>query len=118
MDVAETGSPIAAWSSCWQRTGDSDHGDRKITDTAGRAMRWFGREKPRETWDEAIEWPLGDIEAAERSATSAAPPPTALNLSAASQPVPTARSGSALEQARGGKRALSARRPRPRWKSR
>jgi hypothetical protein len=29
-------------------------------------MRWFAREKPREVWDEAIEWPLGDIEAAER----------------------------------------------------
>ena len=24
------------------------------------------KEKPREVWDEAIEWPLGDIEAAER----------------------------------------------------
>ena len=33
---------------------------------AGRAMRWFRKEKPRDIWDEAIEWPLGDIEAAER----------------------------------------------------
>jgi hypothetical protein len=29
-------------------------------------MRWFRKEKPRDIWDEAIEWPLGDIEAAER----------------------------------------------------
>lgn len=29
-------------------------------------MRWFGREKTVEVWDEAIQWPLGDIEAAER----------------------------------------------------
>lgn len=29
-------------------------------------MRWFEKEKPGEVWDEAIQWPLGDIEAAER----------------------------------------------------
>ena len=29
-------------------------------------MRWFGREPPRELWDEAIAWPIGDIEASER----------------------------------------------------
>jgi len=29
-------------------------------------MRWFGREQPRELWEEAIEWPIGDIEASER----------------------------------------------------
>jgi len=29
-------------------------------------MRWFRKEKPRDIWDDAIEWPLGDIEAAER----------------------------------------------------
>jgi hypothetical protein len=28
-------------------------------------MRWFGREKPKETWEEAIVSPSGDIEAAE-----------------------------------------------------
>src|SRR5262249_8595834 len=32
---------------------------------AGRAMRWFGREKPSEIWEEAIASPSGDIEAAE-----------------------------------------------------
>lgn len=32
----------------------------------GRAMRWFAREKPGDIWDEAIEGPLGDIEAADR----------------------------------------------------
>jgi hypothetical protein len=29
-------------------------------------MRWFGKEPPKELWDEAISWPIGDIEAAER----------------------------------------------------
>jgi hypothetical protein len=29
-------------------------------------MKWFARQKPGDIWDEAIEWPLGDIEAAER----------------------------------------------------
>jgi hypothetical protein len=30
------------------------------------AMRWFNRSKPREIWDEPIEWPVGDIEAAHK----------------------------------------------------
>ncbi len=30
------------------------------------AMRWFGGQKPREVWDEDIQWPIGDIEAAHR----------------------------------------------------
>ena len=29
-------------------------------------MRWFGGQKPREIWDEDIQWPIGDIEAAHR----------------------------------------------------
>jgi hypothetical protein len=29
-------------------------------------MKWFARQKPGDIWDETIEWPLGDIEAAER----------------------------------------------------
>jgi hypothetical protein len=29
-------------------------------------MRWFGRDKPREIWDESIEGPIGDIEAAHK----------------------------------------------------
>ena len=29
------------------------------------AMWWFNQGKRREIWDEAIEWPLGDIEAAD-----------------------------------------------------
>lgn len=29
-------------------------------------MKWFARQTPRDIWDEAIERPLGDIEAAER----------------------------------------------------
>lgn len=30
------------------------------------AMWWFSREKPPEIWDQAIQWPIGDIEAAHR----------------------------------------------------
>ncbi len=30
------------------------------------AMRWFGRNERREIWDEAIQWPIGDIEAAKK----------------------------------------------------
>ncbi|MGH6643969.1 MAG: hypothetical protein ACRED3_14870 [Bradyrhizobium sp.] len=29
-------------------------------------MQWFKKEKPREIWDEVIEWPIGDIDAAHR----------------------------------------------------
>ena len=29
-------------------------------------MRWFGKEKRGDIWDEEIQWPLGDIEAADR----------------------------------------------------
>lgn len=29
-------------------------------------MRWFGGQKPKEIWDEDIQWPIGDIEAAHR----------------------------------------------------
>jgi hypothetical protein len=41
-------------------------------------MLWSGRQKSAEVWDEAIQWPIGDIEAAEkirticRAATSSA----------------------------------------------
>jgi hypothetical protein len=44
----------------------------------GMAMWWFNQGKRREIWDEAIEWPIGDIEAAHkirdicRSATDSA----------------------------------------------
>jgi hypothetical protein len=30
------------------------------------AMRWFSKPKPEDVWDEAIQWPIGDIEAAHR----------------------------------------------------
>ena len=30
------------------------------------AMWWFNREKPSEIWDETIQWPIGDIEAAHK----------------------------------------------------
>jgi len=30
------------------------------------AMKWFGAQKPKEIWDEDIQWPIGDIEAAHR----------------------------------------------------
>ncbi|MDO9061483.1 MAG: hypothetical protein Q7U92_21020 [Bradyrhizobium sp.] len=29
-------------------------------------MRWFGKNERREIWDEALQWPIGDIEAAKR----------------------------------------------------
>jgi hypothetical protein len=29
-------------------------------------MQWFKKDRPPEIWDEAIEWPIGDIEAAHR----------------------------------------------------
>ena len=29
-------------------------------------MRWFGKDERKEIWDEAIQWPLGDIEAADK----------------------------------------------------
>jgi hypothetical protein len=29
-------------------------------------MRWFGRSKRQEIWDEEIQWPIGDIEAAHK----------------------------------------------------
>ena len=29
-------------------------------------MRWFNKARKAEVWDEAIEWPIGDIEAAHR----------------------------------------------------
>ena len=29
-------------------------------------MRWFGKNERREIWDEAIQWPIGDIEAAKK----------------------------------------------------
>jgi len=40
----------------------SDH----IVRTAGCSMEWFKKDRPKEIWDEAIEWPIGDIEAAHR----------------------------------------------------
>jgi hypothetical protein len=32
----------------------------------GMAMRWFNSGERKEVWEEAIEWPIGDIEAAQR----------------------------------------------------
>ena len=29
-------------------------------------MRWFNKEERKEIWDEAIQWPIGDIEAANK----------------------------------------------------
>ena len=30
-------------------------------------MRWFGKNERTEIWDEAIQWPIGDIEAAKKN---------------------------------------------------
>ena len=35
-------------------------------DIQGVAMRWFSKNKPKEVWDEEIQWPIGDIEAAKK----------------------------------------------------
>ena len=29
-------------------------------------MRWFNKDKPKDIWDEEIQWPIGDIEAAHK----------------------------------------------------
>jgi hypothetical protein len=29
-------------------------------------MRWFGKDERKEIWDEAIQWPIGDIDAADK----------------------------------------------------
>lgn len=33
---------------------------------AAASMQWFKKDTPKEIWDEAIEWPIGDIEAAHK----------------------------------------------------
>jgi deoxyribose-phosphate aldolase len=33
---------------------------------AADSMQWFKKDRPKEIWDEAIEWPIGDIEAAHK----------------------------------------------------
>jgi hypothetical protein len=35
-------------------------------DIQGLAMWWFNKNKPKEIWDDEIEWPIGDIEAAQK----------------------------------------------------
>ncbi len=37
-----------------------------IADSRGMAMWWLNKDKRREIWDEEIQWPIGDIEAAHR----------------------------------------------------
>jgi hypothetical protein len=37
-----------------------------LADIRGRAMWWFNKGERREIWDEEIQWPIGDIEAAHR----------------------------------------------------
>jgi hypothetical protein len=37
-----------------------------LADIQGRAMRWFNKGKRGEIWDEDIQWPIGDIEAAHK----------------------------------------------------
>ena len=39
---------------------------RRLEDHGWRVMKWFARKARRDIWDDPIEWPLGDIEAAER----------------------------------------------------
>jgi hypothetical protein len=35
-------------------------------DIQGIVMRWFSKDKRKEIWDEDVQWPIGDIEAAHR----------------------------------------------------
>jgi hypothetical protein len=35
-------------------------------DIQGMVMRWFSKDKRKEIWDEDVQWPIGDIEAAHR----------------------------------------------------
>jgi hypothetical protein len=37
-----------------------------LADIRGRAMWWFNRAERKEIWDEHIQWPIGDIEAAHK----------------------------------------------------
>ena len=37
-----------------------------LAEIRGVAMRWFGERKVQEIWDEEIQWPIGDIQAAHR----------------------------------------------------
>ena len=37
-----------------------------LAEFQGVAMRWFGKNERREIWEEEIQWPIGDIEAAKR----------------------------------------------------
>jgi hypothetical protein len=37
-----------------------------LADIRGMAMLWFNKGKRTEVWDEAIQWPIGDIEAAHK----------------------------------------------------
>jgi hypothetical protein len=37
-----------------------------LADIRGMAMLWFNKGKRAEIWDEAIQWPIGDIEAAHK----------------------------------------------------
>ena len=37
-----------------------------LADIQGIAMWWFSKGKRKEIWDETIQWPIGDIEAAHR----------------------------------------------------
>ena len=37
-----------------------------LADIQGVAMRWFSKDERKEIWDEEIQWPIGDIEAAKK----------------------------------------------------
>jgi hypothetical protein len=42
------------------------HGDLCFADIQGMAMWWFNKGERKEIWDEDIQWPIGDIEAAHK----------------------------------------------------
>jgi hypothetical protein len=42
------------------------HGDLCFADIQGMAMWWFNKAARKEIWDEDIQWPIGDIDAAHK----------------------------------------------------
>jgi hypothetical protein len=47
-----------------------------LEDLQGMAMWWFNKGERKEVWDEEIQWPIGDIQAAHKIRDTAVPPPT------------------------------------------
>ena len=64
MRGGKIASPISIGLSMLGEAGARNYGGGKTIGDG--AMKWFAKQKPADIWDETIEGPLGDIEAAER----------------------------------------------------